>query len=205
MKMQKMYIQENKEEIEKLIRESNTCLLVTQKDNDSPLFGIFNPLLQNHKIYLHLSRSDKQVQTLMKQGKGTLIFQDILAILPSHWVDAQYAGAATTYYRYAELHCLTKIIENPVDQIPFLENMMKVYQPEKNYQDIQYESPIYQKKLQSITVVEFTIESSQTKWKLGQNRSVQERLEVAKKFRERNKGSDLRVADEIERWIELHS
>jgi predicted FMN-binding regulatory protein PaiB len=43
-----------------------------------------------------------------------------------------------------------------------------------------------------------------TKWKVGQNRPVEKRLEIIEKLKNRNQGNDLRAAMEVERWIQMH-
>jgi len=204
MKLQNIYQQNNFQEIKKLISESKTCLLVTGLSSGNPQFGVFNPLVLEDKIFLHNSKSDEQITDLRRNPECRLIFQDTLAILPSYWVDEKYAGVATTYYRYAELGCSARLIEDTDEQTLFYKNLMKHFQPEGNYDPIDYSSPIYKSKMDTILVTQFTIDSIKAKWKLGQNRSVEKRIEIANRFRERNQLGDSRAADEIERWIELN-
>ena len=201
MKLQNIYSQTDDSEIKKLISDSKTCLLVTGLSSSRPQFGVFNPILLNEKIYLHHSIKDEQVAAMRGDTQCKLIFQDILGVLPSHWVDKKYAGAATTYYRYAELTCSVRLIESPSDQVEYLVQMMKHFQPEGKFESIDYQSSVYQKKLESILIAEFVIDITRAKWKLGQNRPVETRKEVAMKFKSRG---DVRCADEIERWIERH-
>jgi predicted FMN-binding regulatory protein PaiB len=204
MKLQNIYIQNNIKEIERLISQSKTCLLATHLNSGNPQFGVFNPLLMNHCIYLHHSRSDEQVGSLREDSKCRLIFQDILGIVPSNWVDERYAGAATTYYRYAELIGTSTLIEDPADQINYYRQIMQHFQPGHHFDPIDYNSSIYKGKIDSILLTKFTIQSVRAKWKLGQNRSIELRKKVARLFRERNLENDRRAAEEIERWIELN-
>ncbi len=151
-----------------------------------------------------MHRRDEQVESIRRNGTCQLVFQDVLAQFPSHWADDRYAGAATTYYRYAELTCETKIIEDPEQQSYFLQKFMDQYQPEGKYEPISNQSIIYSNKLKVILILQCEIASYKGKWKLGQNRPVEERLSFIEKFRERNEGHDRRCADEIEKWITVH-
>ena len=197
MKFQNIYNQVNKSEIQKLIDYSETCLLVTRSLGKGSQFGVFNPTSIEGKLFLHHSVTDEQVTAMRENNQCKLIFQDILGIVPSYWVDPKYAGAATTYYRYAELDCQVRLIEKPMEQIKFLKFMMSRFQPEGGYDAIDYQSSIYKKKLESILITEFTIQSIRTKWKLGQNQSAKIRSKIAKKFKE---NGNQHCADEIECW-----
>jgi predicted FMN-binding regulatory protein PaiB len=198
------YKQDDFQEICDLIDGQKTCLLQTLSETNEIQTGLFNPLYLNKRVYFHVNRSDEQIESIRLNGICQLIFQDVLAIFPSHWADDLYAGAATTYYRFAELNCKVRIIEDVEEKPYFLQRLMERYQPEGKYEPISYESGIYRKKLKAILVLECEIIGYKGKWKLGQNRSVEERLSFIEKFRERNEGHDRRCADEIVKWIKAH-
>ncbi|MBT3983556.1 MAG: hypothetical protein HOE90_19530 [Bacteriovoracaceae bacterium] len=203
MQFYKLYNQENYSEVENLIKFCTTCNLITSDQNQIQT-GLFNPIFTNGKLYLHLNKKDQQVTHMKNTNSATMVFQDVLAQFPSYWADENYAGAATTYYRYAELNCKVSFFDDPNQQIPILESMMVDYQPEGKYQKISYDNPIYTKKLDMILIADFEIIDFKAKWKLGQNRPVEFRKEISEKFRARNEGSDKRCADEIEKWIGQH-
>ena len=125
-------------------------------------------------------------------------------MFPSFWADDQYAGAATTYYRFAELNCRAKTIDDIEEKSFFLRKLMERYQPEGSYEPISDQSEIYRKKLKAILILECEIMGYKGKWKLGQNWPVEKRQGFIEKFRERNEGHDRRCADEIEKWIKAH-
>src|SRR5262249_4863114 len=153
------------------------------------------------RFYLHMGRGDEQVSALRSTGRATLVFQDILAVIPSYWVDAHYGGAATTYYRYAAFTCAARVIEEPAEVVSVLQGLMDRFQPEKGYEPLSAGSERYRKSVESLAIAELKVLSVDAKWKLGQNRPEAVRLEVAKRLRERGEGHDARAADEIERWI----
>jgi predicted FMN-binding regulatory protein PaiB len=163
---------------------------------------VFNPVCHDGKLYLHLNRRDDQVKTLRRTRCAKLVFQDILAVIPSHWVDQRYGGAATTYYRYAEIDCEATLVEAPEDMRAFLEAMMARFQPEGRFDPLDPASPVYADSYEMILVVVFAPGKTVAKWKLGQNRSLAERETVMARLRERRQGHDLRTADEMRKWID---
>lgn len=196
--------QDDFREISDLINHQDTCLLQTLSDADGVQTGIFNPLFFDGRIYFHVNQNDEQIQSIRKNGTCRLIFQDVLALLPSHWAEPKYAGAATTYYRFAELDCKPQVIEDNEEKSSLLMHLMQRFQPEGGHEPIIYASSIYRAKLEAILILECKIVSFRGKWKLGQNRSIEDRRQFIKLFKERNQGNDRRCAKEIQKWIEAH-
>src|SRR5262245_4782680 len=93
--------QEDPKEINDLISALPMCTLVTVTDQEI-LTGVFNPVYVDNSFYLHLNKTDDQFKALDQGARSTLTFFDFLCVIPSHWVDPQYGGAATSYYRHAE-------------------------------------------------------------------------------------------------------
>ena len=204
MKHYGKYKQDDFREIVDLIATQNTCLLQTISADNEVQAGLFNPLYLDEHVYFHLNRGDEQVASIRANGQCKLIFQDVLALFPSHWMDERYAGAATTYYRFAELECTTCFVDDDEDKPYLLKKMMEHYQPEGRYDPISPDSDIYRKKLNAILILDCQIVAYRGKWKLGQNRSVADRHRFIEKFRARNQGEDRRCADEIAKWLEAH-
>jgi predicted FMN-binding regulatory protein PaiB len=122
-------------------------------------------------------------------------------VIPSHWVDAKYAGAATTYYRYAELRCRARVHESDEELSRVFRALMARYQPEGGYEALSPESKTYRSSYAMLSVVELEPVSVRTKWKIGQNRPVETRLKIASLLEERGRGQDGRAAAEVRKWI----
>ncbi len=197
-----VYEQTDFTEVKRLINFVPTALLATHGSRLQ--IGIFNPVWSDSKLVLHLNQHDPQLLDLKENPHASLIFEDILAVIPSYWVDPAYAGAATTYYRFAQLECQARLIQEPNEMISVLTRLMQRFQPEKGYAELSLENPQYRKSFEMLTLVELSIDSVKAKWKLGQNRSLEIRAQVIQKLRERNQGNDLRCVEEIERWMELN-
>ena len=69
--------------------------------------------------------------------------------------------------------------------------MMKHFQPQGHYTPLESDFKMYKKQLQTILITNFTIVSTKTKWKLGQNKPQNIREQVAQKLKQRALPNDL--------------
>lgn len=196
------YEQQNFDEVMDLIHQQSTCFLQTISDTGVIQNGIFNHLLLDRKLFFHLHRDDEQVKSIARANECLVLFHDVLGTLPSYWLDAKYGGAATTFYRYAEIRCTARFVEDSEEKAELLKSMLACYQPEGGYEPVRYQSPTYQHKIDQLMLLECEIADFRAKWKLGQNRTPNEMQELATKFRDRNIGNDERCANEIEKWVQ---
>ena len=202
MQLYPLYRQRNETEITDLVTTQTTALLVTNDTDGTIRTGIFNPIMVDGTFYLHLHRGDPQVAALRDTAKAQLVFQDVMAVIPSHWIDDKYGGAATTYYRYAAYDCRTALIEDPAAMVAVMQNLLDRFQPEKGYETLSHDSDLYRDSFAEILVVKLAVEKRHTKWKLGQNRPVEVRRNVIRRLRERAGVGDLRAADAMARDVD---
>lgn len=200
MRNYSIYTQANESELISLIETSLTCSLLTLGEDLRIQCGIFNPVWIDGKVVLHLHKKDEQLAALRKQGSGSLVFQDIVGLIPSYWVDPNYAGSATTYYRFLQLDCSVRIVEGE-SMTPYLVKMMERFQPEKHYSDIDSTDPVYLGAFKTIVIVEFLPVSKVSKWKLGQNKSKEIRDAVVERFKEKGDAQSMRAAEIISQSI----
>lgn len=197
------YEQTDFNEVVDLIKTVPMCTVLSRDDNGKIYSAVFNPLYHEENIVIHLNKKDEQLAHFRSNGFAQLVFHDMLAVIPSHWAGPDYAGSATSYYRFAEIECEAQLIEAPEDQVHFYKSLMKHYQPEGQYAEISHDSPVYKGALNALCIVVFKIKSVRTKWKLGQNRSVEDRRMYIEKLKERNRPNDLRCCQEMEKIMAL--
>lgn len=199
--------QNDLEEIKRFISEMKMAHLQTSIDGsfENLETGVFNPIFLNDKFYLHLNRTDDQYKALKTFPKATLTFFDFLCNIPSYWIDEEDGGVATSYYRHLDIKCDVKIIEEKVEMINFLPLFLKVYQQEGGYKEITMSEEMYNSDFKILGIVELTPSKMISKWKLGQNRPIEKRVEICSKLAARNNENDLRTIFEIERWIERYN
>lgn len=194
--------QEDRLEIEDLVHHMPVCLLLTFSKQQIQT-GIFNPILQEGRLFFHLNRSDEQFKTILQTSRARAVFLDYLCNIPSYWVDEQYGGAATSYYRFADFDCAARTYTQADEIAKICQMLLDRYQPECGYAPL--DSPIYHKSFATLGIVELTPHQVIGKWKLGQNRPVEKRREIVEKLKQRNQGQDWRAAQEIEKWLQKHN
>ncbi len=196
MKFYPYYNANSNDEIFKFIQSQKYCELITWSQSSRPKVGIFNPIFISDKIYIHLLSSDEQIPDLDSE-KALVIFHEFLCTIPSYWVEEKYAGAATSYYLYVELDCSVKKIINPMEISKLLTQMMQQYQPEGKFEFINPESKTYKASIHSLVILELKIESIRSKFKVGQNRSVETRNKILDHLRTRNSLNDKKAIEEV--------
>jgi predicted FMN-binding regulatory protein PaiB len=203
MKHYPKYFQKNESEVDRLVQSMSMCLFSTF-NGEKKETGVFNPVYRDGIFTLHLNKTDDQFKTLLNSNSAELIFFDFLCNIPSYWVDEKDGGVATSYYRYAEFKCEVKIYSSAEEVAHKIGCFLEKYQAEGGYVPIKVDSPIYKRSLNMLGIVELRPKEVVTKWKLGQNRSVEKRQEIIEKLKMRNDKEDHRAAVEVERWIAMN-
>ena len=145
-----------------------------------------------------------QVRSLKDRGTGTLLFQDILAVIPSHWVNDAYAGAATMITAMPSSTAWPRSSRSLPRMTQAFEKLMRQHQPEGRYEKLDHQSPTYEKSYEMLSLIELTPRATRAKWKLGQNHPVEKRRAIVEQLRKRGRAGDLRAVEEVERWIARH-
>ncbi len=200
MKFQEIYQQSSDEEIQGLLRDQKMTTLICVHQEEMHI-GVFPFFYYQGKIYLHLSVEDEQIAIINKTKKGKLLFFDFLCHIPSHWISDRDAGFATSYYRYLECDCTISVIEDHNEICSIFSQMMKAFQPEGRYESFLSHSHFYDSSFKELVVLEFEILKMKTKWKLGQNRSKEQREKILDHLRERLSGNDEKAIFEIEKTM----
>lgn len=200
-------VQNDLEEIERFIREMKMATLVTSVGHSFEEIetGVFNPIYVDGKFLLHLNRTDDQYKALKNNPKAKLIYFDFLCNIPSYWIDAKDGGVATSYYRHIDYTCTCKIYEDIDSLSSILPKFLTEFQKEGGYLPISKTEEIYQSDFKVLGIVELTPLSFKCKFKLGQNRDIEKRIEIANKLKERGEPGDLKAAAEIEHWIKKYN
>ncbi|WP_240806587.1 GNAT family N-acetyltransferase [Polyangium spumosum] len=100
--------------------------------------------------------------------------EEIVASIPSYFVDPERACPATTLYRSTQVHGTIERIEAPRVKATMLAALMQKYQPEGGYVPIDAEHPLYKKAVRGVLVLGVSLERIDGKAKLAQNRAPAE-------------------------------
>jgi predicted FMN-binding regulatory protein PaiB len=154
-------------------------------------------------IVIHLNRSDEQVADLKAHGRCVFELDDVLAMIPSYWIDPQNAAVATAYHRAVIFECEAVVSDDPSVLAEQQAMLLARYQPEGGFRAVEPHDPLYQKAIAMIAAVQLKIKHRRVKFKLGQNRSAEVRSKVIDELRRRGRPNDARAAEAVQRTLGL--
>jgi predicted FMN-binding regulatory protein PaiB len=191
-------------EVDELLRDCEMGRLVTTGADGSLHIGLYPflaselaPPEQPRAIELHLNKADEQVADLAFNARCLFEVDEVLAVVPSYWLHPDNAVFATAYYRSLILDC-TATVSADLDLLAQQQaRLIRRYQPEGGYRPLSATDPMYRGMLGKLRALTLRIERCRTKFKLGQNRSREQRLRVVEHLRARGRPSDARAADAL--------
>src|SRR5262249_37758769 len=123
--------------------------------------------------------------------------EEVIASIPSYFIDPERACPATTIYRSAQVHGRIERVEDASHKAEVLAALMKKYQPEGGYTPIDPESALYAKAIDGIMVLQIGLEQIDGKAKLFQNRSPEDRIRVMEALWARGQPGDVEAIEQI--------
>src|SRR5262249_4908872 len=121
--------------------------------------------------------------------------EEIVAQIPSYFVDPERACPATTYYLSVQVHGTLEAVEDAAAKARALAALMKRFQPEGGHVLIDSEHPLYRKAIEGLLVARVSLERLDGKSKLGQNRSPEEIARILELLWQRGAPGDVRAID----------
>jgi uncharacterized protein len=147
-------------------------------------------------------RGDEQVADLKARPRCAFEVDEVLAVIPSHWVHPEYAGSATAYHRTVIFECEARVQEDPSAVAAQQERLLARYQPEGGFRPLDPNNPLYRGAMAQLAAVTLEINRWRAKFKLGQNRPVEARRRVIAELRKRGRPNDGRAADALQWTID---
>jgi nitroimidazol reductase NimA-like FMN-containing flavoprotein (pyridoxamine 5'-phosphate oxidase superfamily)/ribosomal protein S18 acetylase RimI-like enzyme len=166
--------------------------LATTDDDGAPLLRTVHAVLVGDRLLFHGAPAGEKMRAMGRAAVAEAA--EIVASIPSTFLDPERACPATTYYLSAQAHGELRTVEDPAEKAAALEALMQRYQPEGGYVPIAADHPLYRKAVQGLLVAELAITHLSAKAKLGQNRTPAERVRVVEALWERGAGGDVRAA-----------
>jgi predicted FMN-binding regulatory protein PaiB len=189
-------------EVDRFVRSQELARLVTVDEDSTPHVGLYPFVYDGNSVDLHLVRSDEQIKDLKARPRCVLEVDEVLAVIPSYWVHAEYGGAATAYHQTVIFECEAKVEEDPAAVSAQQRRLLARYQPEGGFRALDPEDPLYRGAMAQLAAVRLTIIHWRAKFKLGQNRPAEARRRVIAELRKRGRPSDGRAADALQWTID---
>ena len=192
-----------RDEIDRFIATQEMGRLVTVAEDGTPHVGLYNFVYDPPAIELHLVRTDEQVADLKVRARCAFEVDEVLAVIPSHWVHPEYAGTATAYHRTVIFECEGTVAEDPAVVMAQQERLLAKHQPEGRFRPLRVDDPLYTGALNHLAAVALRITACRAKFKLAQNRPPESRRRIIEELRRRGRPNDARAADALQ-WTLDH-
>jgi len=189
-------------EVDRFVESQELARLVTVGDDAVPHVGLYPFVYDGKHIDLHLVRVDEQITDLKARSRCLLEVDEVLAVIPSYWVHAEYGGSATAYHRTVIFECEARIEEDPAAVAAQQVRLLARYQPEGGFRALDPSDPLYRGAMAQLAAVKLEIIRWRAKFKLGQNRPAAARRRVIAELRKRGRQSDGRAADALQWTID---
>jgi nitroimidazol reductase NimA-like FMN-containing flavoprotein (pyridoxamine 5'-phosphate oxidase superfamily)/GNAT superfamily N-acetyltransferase len=147
------------------------------------------------KLVFHGAPAGEKVEAL---GRECVVSaEEVVASIPSYFVDPERACPATTLYRSAQLHGRLEPVEDVDAKAAALRALLAKHQPEGGFVPIDAAHPLYRKTLASLLVVGVSLERLDGKAKLGQNRTPAEQRRMVEALWRRGGPGDAAAVDAV--------
>lgn len=156
--------------------------IATIDKNGFPQVIPMNFVFANNFIYMHSHVNGEKLDNIESNSKTGFEVDKELEYLPSYFEDDKDASFADTLYISVVIKGLSKIIKDRHEKTFALNSLMKKYQPEGRYKQIEPNMKI----LDAVKIIRVDPISMTGKYKIGQNLSNNEKIELAKKILKRN-------------------
>jgi transcriptional regulator len=176
--------------------------LVTASVDGQPHIGLYPFKYLGDSIEMHLHRNDEQLADLIANPKCAFEVDEVLGTIPSHWIHPTNAMFATAYHRAVIFECAARVSDEPEVLAAQQQRLMQHYQPDGGHTAVTTEHAMYRGAFREIRALTLAVRARKVKWKLGQNRTREEREKVIAGLRERGRPTDAGAADALQWTLE---
>ena len=186
------------DELERFVGAQELGRLITVGADGTPHVGLYPFVHEPGAVDLHLVREDELAVDLAARPRCVFEVDEVLGVIPSYWVSAEYGGAATAYHRTAIFECHGVVVADPAAVAAQQVRLLARYQPEGGFRALSTADPLYRTALEQLAAVRLTVTRTRVKFKLAQNRPPEARRRIIEELRKRGRPNDARAADALE-------
>jgi nitroimidazol reductase NimA-like FMN-containing flavoprotein (pyridoxamine 5'-phosphate oxidase superfamily)/ribosomal protein S18 acetylase RimI-like enzyme len=178
-----------------LLARSEVVRLATTTPEGEPVLRTLNSVVVDDWLLFHGARAGEKARAL---GRSVVVAADeIVASIPSYFVDPERACPATSLFESVQLHGTLENVDDPALKARMLSALMEKYQPEGGYVPIAADAPLYERAVRGVLVFGVRLEHVTGKAKLGQNRSAAELAVMVDRLWARGGARDPRAIQKI--------
>lgn len=174
--------------------------LASVRADGEPLLRALHAVVYRDGLYFHGAPAGEKLDAIGRPAVVTA--EEILAEIPSYFLDPERACPATTYYESAQAHGLITEVSDDDEKAAALQALMQKYQPEGGHAPITAADPLYKKSVAGVLVLRLPLDRVDGKAKLGQNRGPAELGGVLEKLWARGGREDPQAIDKVARRLQ---
>jgi nitroimidazol reductase NimA-like FMN-containing flavoprotein (pyridoxamine 5'-phosphate oxidase superfamily) len=197
----KEFATSDKSQIEEVLKSAEIGHLAYNGPDGWPRLTALN-YAYDGRILWHGAVAGERFDCLKKDPRVTFFAVSLQTYLPSHFLYEENASGASVAFKSVAVRGRSRVIDDPEEKCAILNLLMEKYQPEGRYRRLTPEDEMYKKTLRATGAFALIPEEMTGKFKLVQQKSKEDRRQIAAKLRERGNPADLLVADEMMKSLE---
>jgi nitroimidazol reductase NimA-like FMN-containing flavoprotein (pyridoxamine 5'-phosphate oxidase superfamily) len=182
--------------IEEVLRSAEIGHLAFNGADGWPRLTALN-YVYDGRILWHGAVAGERFECLKKDPRASFFALSLQTYLPSHFLSEENAAGSSVAFKSVAVRGHCQFIEDPQEKCAILNLLMEKYQPEGRYKRVSPEDEMYKKVLRATGAFALIPEAMTGKFKFAQQKSEEDRRQIAAKLRERGNPSDIMVADEM--------
>jgi GNAT superfamily N-acetyltransferase len=192
----KIYQMERAEALD-FLNGAPTVHIATSLSDGTPVMRTVHGVLVDGYLAFHGSPVGEKVNAIGRPAVASA--EEVIAPIPSYFIDPERACPATTYYLSVQAHADIERTDDPAFKARVLGALMAKLQPQGGYVPLDADHPLYRNAVQQIMVLRMSLERLDGKAKLGQNRTPEQLSRVVRALWQRGLPGDARAIDMVRR------
>ena len=172
----------SKDKIIKFLSEESTGRISSIDKEGFPQIIPMNFVFLDNSVYMHSHIRGEKIENIKRNSKVGFEVDRNLEFLPSYFSDPDDASLADTLYISVVIKGEAILVEDKEEKVLALNGLMKKYQPEGRYTPMREDMDV----LDATAVIKVTPKEMNGKYKIGQNMSKEEKIELATKILDKN-------------------
>jgi nitroimidazol reductase NimA-like FMN-containing flavoprotein (pyridoxamine 5'-phosphate oxidase superfamily)/GNAT superfamily N-acetyltransferase len=193
--MRKEIFRMGREEAVALLAQAPVVHLASTAEDGEPVLRTMNAVVVQGAVAFHAAPAGEKTEIV---GRPAVVAaEEIVASIPSYFVDPERACPATTLYRSVQVHGILERVDDPGHKAEVLAALMAKYQPEGGHVPIEAGHPLYRKAIEGLLVLRVSLGRLDGKAKLAQNKKPEERRAILERLWERGRPGDPSAIERI--------
>ena len=164
------------------MNEEDTGRISSIDEQGFPQIIPMNFVFLNDLVYMHSHIRGEKIENIKRNSKVGFEVDRNLEFLPSYFSDPEDASLADTLYISVVIKGEAQLVEDNEEKVLALNGLMEKYQPEGQYKPMNKNMGV----LDATAVIKIIPKEMNGKYKIGQNMSKEEKVDLANKIKNRN-------------------